>query len=70
MASASDLLEEVNTAISACLTAQSYTIRGRSKSAARLAELQAFRRELIKEINDAAANGGSMASVVEIMRPY
>lgn len=69
MATAAELLEEVNDAISSCLKSQAYTIRGRNQQRARLQELQALRRELIGEVNESAANSGSMASVGQIDRP-
>jgi len=66
MATASaTLLDEANSAISACLTSQAYTVRGRSQQKARLAELMAARRDLIGEGNE-ASNGGSMCSVGQI----
>lgn len=68
MATASDLLEEVNAAISACLTSQEYTSRGLAQKRARLAELMAARRELQNEINE-SANSGSMSSVGQFEMP-
>ncbi len=67
MTTASELLEETNAAISNCLKAQAFTQRGRSKQEARLDELRKFRSELIAEINEANANGGSMCTLGEIM---
>jgi hypothetical protein len=67
MATASaTLLDEVNSAISACLTSQAYTVRGRSQQKARLAELMAARRDLIGEVNESSANNGSMVTVGQI----
>jgi hypothetical protein len=61
----STLLDKVNSAISACLTSQAYTVRGRSQQKARLAELMAARRDLIGEVNE-ASNGGSMCTLGQI----
>lgn len=66
---AADLLTEVETAISACLNSQSYSIRGRMQQRANLRELMEFRRQLISEVADASANSGSMASVGQIDNP-
>lgn len=68
MATAADLLTEVNTAISACLQSQAYTIAERSQQRAKLSELQAFRRELLQEVQE-SANGGQWASVGQIDPP-
>ena len=68
MATAAELLAEVNTAISAALTSQSYTLRGRTQTRARLDELRKFRAELLQEVQE-EASGGAMSSVIEIMRP-
>ena len=65
MATAQELLDEVETAISSCLTAQASTARGRSLERARLSDLREFRRDLKKEIG----NGTSMSSVGIIDRP-
>ena len=51
MATAQELLDEVETAISSCLTAQATTARGRSLERARLSELRVFRHELKDEMN-------------------
>lgn len=69
MATAAELLEEVNDAISKALTAQSFTIRGRSQQLASLAELRKFRQELIAEIGEASNNSGSMCTLGEVMPP-
>lgn len=66
---AADLLAEVESAISACLTSQQYTARGRSQQRARLAELTALRRELQSEVNEASTNSGSMSTVCQIDHP-
>ena len=66
MATAEELLVDVNAAIAKCLTSQAFTVRGRSQQMANLGELRKFRQELIAEINEAAANGGSMVSLGEI----
>lgn len=68
MATASELLTQVETAISQCLTAQSYSIAGRQKQMAQLAELRKFRQELKDEISAAANSSGSMCSL-GIMEP-
>lgn len=63
MATASELLTQVESAITACLTAQSYTVAGRSKQMAQLAELRNFRKELLDEINAGSESSGSMCSL-------
>jgi hypothetical protein len=67
MATASELLTQVETAISDCLTAQSYSVAGRQKTMAQLRELREFRKELVDEI----ANGstGSMCSLLSLEGP-
>jgi hypothetical protein len=67
MATASELLTQVETAISDCLTAQSYSMAGRQKTMAQLRELREFRKELVDEI----ANGstGSMCSLLSLEGP-
>ena len=45
-----DLLDQTNAAITACLTAQSYSIAGRQKQMAELATLRDFRIQLLNEI--------------------
>lgn len=67
MTTASELLEETNAAIRECLKSQAFTQRGRSFQKAQLAELRKFRSELIAEINEANAGGGSMCTLGEIM---
>ena len=64
MATPSELLTQVETAISNCLTAQSYSVAGRQKTMAQLAHLREFRKELIEEV----ANGseGSMCSLLSL----
>lgn len=64
MASAADLLAQVETAISNCLTAQAYSVAGRSKQMAQLKELREFRQQL----KDEAANesAGSMCSLLRL----
>lgn len=64
MASASELLEQVESAISNCLNAQSYSIAGRTKQMAQLKELREFRQSLIDEI--ANGSGGSMCSLLSL----
>lgn len=68
MKTAEEMLAEVETAISACLNAQSYSVADRQKTSARLDELRNFRRELLAEVND-ARNGGQMSSVGQIDTP-
>lgn len=63
MATASELLTQTEAAITACLTAQSYTVAGRMKSMAQLATLRDFRRELLDEIAAGSESGGSMCSL-------
>lgn len=67
MASASELLEQVETAISNCLTAQSYSVAGRSKQMAQLKELREFRQQLKDEI--ANGSGCSMVSLLKFEEP-
>ena len=64
MTSPSELLADVNTAIRSCLTAQSYTVAGRQKAMAQLAELRKFRQELIDEISNGSQ--GSMLSLLSL----
>ena len=52
-----ELLNEVNTAIKAVLTGQSYTLGSRSVTRADLGELRSFRRELEGEIAALEVNG-------------
>jgi hypothetical protein len=68
MTSASEHLANVNAAITACLTAQSYTVAGRTKQMAQLAELRKFRQELLDEINAGESSGG-MCSLGIQMEP-
>lgn len=63
MATASELLTQTETAITNCLTAQSYTVAGRQKAMAQLKELREFRKELLREVADASESGGSMSSL-------
>lgn len=67
MATATDLLTQVETAISNCLTAQAYTVAGRSKQMAQLKELREFRQQLKDEI--ANGTGGSMVSLLRLEPP-
>ena len=57
--SAADRLAAVRAAIEGALTAQSYSIAGRNKQMASLAELRTMERELMEE----CSNGGSMCSL-------
>lgn len=66
--SASSRLAAVRQAISEALTAQSYTVRGRSKQTANLRELRLLERELMQEVRE-ANDGGSMASVGRMVPP-
>ena len=66
--SPSDLLDQVNAAITACLTAQSYSVAGRQKQMAELAALSEFRVKLLNEIGQAADSSGGMCSVGVIAR--
>ncbi len=70
MATAAELLDEVNLAISKCLTSQGYSIRSRNQQMARLDDLRKFRAELIAEVDEANTNGGTMGSVCRVDRPY
>ena len=67
MATPSELLAQTEAAITACLTAQSYTVAGRMKSMAQLATLRDFRKELLTEIDAASESGGSMCSLGSFM---
>lgn len=69
MATASELLSQVETAITQCLTAQDYTVAGRTKRMAQLSELRNFRKELLQEIDAAGESGGSMCSLGIQMEP-
>jgi hypothetical protein len=64
MASATELLDQVETAISNCLTAQMYSVAGRTKQMAQLRELREFRQSLIDEV--ANGSGGSMCSLLSL----
>lgn len=61
-ASPENRLAAVRAAIGACLTAQQYSIAGRSAQRAELRQLRQLERELIEEVQ-AAADGGSMCSL-------
>lgn len=63
MASASELLEQVETAITSCLTAQSYSVAGRQKTMAQLRELREFRQQLLDEISAGSSGSASMCSL-------
>jgi len=63
--SASDRLTAVREAITVTLSAQSYSIAGRSKSMASLGELRKLEKELMEEV----LNSGSMCSLGIQMRP-
>lgn len=66
MATASELLTQVETAISNCLTAQSYTVSGRTKIMAQLKELRDFRQQLLDEIANGANSSGSMVTLLKL----
>ena len=66
--SAADRLAAVREAIAACLTSQSYTVRGRSQQMAQLATLREMEKELADEVQ-AASDGGSMASLAIVVPP-
>ena len=67
MATASELLAQVETSISNCLTAQSYSVAGRQKTMAQLRELREFRKELVDEISNGTT--GSMCSLLSLEGP-
>lgn len=68
-ASASELLEDVSTAIRNTLTAQSYSAPGgRQKQMADLKALMQFRRELLDEVSASSDGGGSMCSLLSMER--
>lgn len=67
MATAAELLAETNTAISACLASQSYSVAERSQQRAQLSQLRDFRKDLLGEIQE-NRNGGQMASVIQVDR--
>lgn len=52
MATAQELLDVTEQAIIDCLAAQAYTVRGRSKQAAELAQLMKAREQLKREVSD------------------
>lgn len=66
MATSSELLTQVETAISNCLTAQSYSVAGRQKTMAQLRELREFRKELVDEIASGSESNGSMCSLMQM----
>ena len=70
MATAAELLADVETAIQQCLTAQSYSIGAgqhvRSKQMAHLAQLVAFRQQLKDEISNGGDSSGSMCSLLQM----
>ena len=66
MATPSELLTQVETAISNCLTAQSYSVAGRQKTMAQLRELREFRKELVDEIASGSESNGSMCSLMQM----
>jgi len=66
MATTSELLTQVETAISNCLTAQSYSVAGRQKTMAQLRELREFRKELVDEIASGSESNGSMCSLMQM----
>lgn len=61
-ASPENRLAAVRSAINDCLTAQQYSIAGRSKQLAELRQLRELERDLVDEVQ-ASADGGSMASL-------
>ena len=64
MTTASDLLAATNAAILATLTSQEYDLPGgQRQKRARLAELNAFRKDLANEVAAESESGGSMASL-------
>jgi hypothetical protein len=67
MTTSAQLLAAVNTAIMQALTAQSYTVHGRSKQMAALRDLMKARTELMDEA-DAEASG-SMVSLLSLEQP-
>lgn len=69
MATASELLAQVETAISNCLTAQSYSVAGRAKQMAQLKELREFRQQLKDEIANGATSSGSMVTLARLGVP-
>ena len=69
-ASASELLEDVSTAIRNTLTAQSYSAPGgRQKQMADLRALMQFRKDLMDEVSAASEGGGSMCSLLQMWGP-
>jgi hypothetical protein len=69
MATTSELLTQVETAISNCLTAQSYTVAGRQKTMAQLRELREFRQQLKDELSIEQSGSGSMATLLSLQEP-
>lgn len=66
MATTSELLTQVETAINNYLTAQSYSVAGRQKTMAQLRELREFRKELVDEIASGSESNGSMCSLMQM----
>lgn len=60
--SASEHLELIDAAIQSTLLAQSYTVRGKAKTMARLMDLYKVRDGLLAEVAQ-ESNGGSMTSL-------
>ncbi len=58
-----ELLDEIDTAISAVLKGQRYEIAGREWEGANLNELRQFRREVQLRISRAASEGGIRISI-------
>ncbi len=56
-------------AITACLTAQSYTVSGRVKMMANYSALTKRRDELLRQVDEASESGGSMCSLGLLMEP-
>jgi hypothetical protein len=69
MASTAELLQQVETAISNCLTAQSYTVAGRQKTMAQLRELREFRQQLKDELSIENSGSGSMSTLLTLGEP-
>jgi len=69
MASPSELLAQVETAITGCLTAQAYSVSGRSKAMAQLRDLREFRASLLDEISAGSESSGSMCSLLRLESP-
>lgn len=67
MTTASELLTATNAAILATLTSQEYDLPGgQRQKRAKLAELNAFRKDLVNEVAAESESNGSMCSLLQM----